>query len=150
MYQSLKNAKMISTLRTSLKALVRKVQYQVVMRKKSAPTTSNYGSTLSKHSASYFSSGYWSTSPYLSKPTDPPICSFPSYRKPVTIGARVKHGPDWNHLSYGNQDGGTRNLGSIVSRSIKRGYDFRVKWDGISAQYNYCWGSQGKYELELV
>ena len=73
-----------------------------------------------------------------------------NYRKPITVGARVKRGPDWGYWTHGNQDGGVGNLGTVVRHSIKRGYDFVVRWDGKFTQYDYRWGSQNKYELELV
>ena len=73
-----------------------------------------------------------------------------NYRKPIIIGARVKRGPDWNHLAYDNQDGGVGNFGTVVGRSIIRNHDFVVRWDGKTTTYNYRWGSENKYELELV
>lgn len=73
-----------------------------------------------------------------------------NYRKTITVGARVKRGPDWGYWTHGNQDGGVGNLGTVVRRSTKRGYDFVVKWDGKNIQCDYRWGSQNKYELELV
>ena len=96
--------------------------------KSSSPTTSPYGLTLHHSSTSVTS----------------------NYRKPITIGARVKRGPDWSYWTHGNQDGGVGKLGTVVRRSTKRGYDFVVKWDGKVTQYDYRWGSQNKYELELV
>ena len=60
--------------------------------KSSPPTTSPYGLTLPHSSTSVTS----------------------NYRKPITIGARVKGGPDWTH---GNQDGGAGNLGTVVRHS---------------------------------
>ena len=93
--------------------------------KSSSPTTSSYGLTLPNSSTSVTS----------------------NYRKPITIGARVKRGPDWK---YGNQDGGAGNLGTVDGHSTKSGYDFTVKWDSKAIRYNYRWGSQNKYDLELV
>ena len=63
------------------------------------------------------------------------------------IGARVKRGPDW---CYGNHDGGDGKLGTVESRSnVPTGFDCSVKWD-ITKSHFYRWGTNGKYELELV
>ena len=70
------------------------------------------------------------------------------YKSALTIGTRVKRGPDW---VYGDEDGGAGNVGLIVDTcDIFSEYDFKVKWDVTGFQYEYCLGSFGKYDLEIV
>ena len=60
----------------------------------------------------------------------------------------MKRGPDW---VYGNEDGGAGNVGYIVDTcDIFSEYDFKVKWDVTGYQYEYCWGSFRRYDLEIV
>ena len=133
--------------------------YGLTLEETLAFTKSNYGKersslTKSSYDSTKHSTSVWSMLLSLSAPnygTDPPVYSSPpipsSYRKPITIGARMKRGPDWK---YGNQDGGAGNLGTVVHHSTRSGCDFFVKWDGQTIQYRYRWGSQNKYDLELV
>ena len=70
------------------------------------------------------------------------------YKQAPTIGTKVKRGPDW---VYGDEDGGAGNVGFIVGTcDIFSEYDFKVKWDVTGYQYEYCWGSFGRYDLEIV
>ena len=61
------------------------------------------------------------------------------------IGAQVKPGPDW---CYRNRE---YSVGTITECSDNREFDCLVQWnpdDNLS--YYYRWGTNGKYELELV
>ena len=75
--------------------------------------------------------------------------SYKSYYKPaLTIGTQVKRGPDW---VYGDEDGGAGNVGLIVGTcDFLSEYDVKVKWNVTGYQYEYCWGSFGRYDLEIV
>ena len=108
-----------------------------------SPTLSSNSTTFSKSSPPTTSS-YGLTFPNIS------TSGTSNYRKRITVGARVKRGPDWGYWTHGNQDGGVGNLGTVVCHSTKRGYDVVVRWDGKVTQYDYRWGSQKKYEVELV
>ena len=117
--------------------------YGLTLEETSASTKSNYGKersalTKSSYDSTKHSTSVWSMLLSLYAPsygTDPPVYSSPlitsSYRKPITIGARVKCGPDWK---YGNQDGGAGNLGTVVRRSTKSGCDFLLS--GTAKQFN--------------
>ena len=65
----------------------------------------------------------------------------------VLIGDRVKRGPDWE---YFEEDGGAGNLGTVVGFYSGNEYNVTVEWDYIAELYYYRYGSQGKYDLELV
>ena len=63
------------------------------------------------------------------------------------VGARVKRGPDW---CYGDSDGGDGKLGTMcLPSSVVIGFDCAVRWDN-NRSYCHRWGSDNKYELELV
>lgn len=63
------------------------------------------------------------------------------------IGARVKRGPDW---CYDDRDGGDGKLGTVqLSHNVSTGFDCSVKWD-VRESCFHRWGTNGKYELELV
>ena len=63
----------------------------------------------------------------------------------LTIGTRVRRGPDWK---WGDQDGGSGGLGT-VSAEIDSDSWVDVKWDAGGSN-NYRWGADGKYDLEIV
>ena len=61
------------------------------------------------------------------------------------IGAQVKSGPDW---CYGDRQ---HSVGTITECSDEIEFDCLVKWkpDDYNLYY-YRWGTNGKYELELI
>ena len=60
------------------------------------------------------------------------------------VGAWVKRGPDWE---WGEQDGGKGTVGEVIE-PVKSGW-VKVKWpSGRSSSYR--WGSDYRYDLELV
>ena len=61
------------------------------------------------------------------------------------IGAQVKPGPDCHHRNP------EHSVGTIIECSDKREFDCLVLWkDDDTLYYYYYWGTNGKYELELV
>ena len=56
----------------------------------------------------------------------------------------------WTRLGVWCTNGGAENLDTVVRQNIIAGYDFVVEWDGMLGQYCYRWGTQNKYDLELV
>lgn len=60
----------------------------------------------------------------------------------ISIGSRVRRGPDWK-AAYGDQDGGRGRLGTVVELKSWRGSNetlgVRVRWDAGAAVNTYRW-----------
>lgn len=60
----------------------------------------------------------------------------------ISIGSRVRRGPDWK-AAYGDQDGGRGRLGTVVELKSWRGSNetlgIRVRWDAGGAVNTYRW-----------
>ena len=63
------------------------------------------------------------------------------------VGARVRRGPDW---CYSDIDGGTGNLGTVISRFTMSNHEILVRWDITNREHIFRWGLHEKYEVELV
>lgn len=65
---------------------------------------------------------------------------------PPIPGNTVRRGPDW---SWGDQDGGAGNLGTVIGGVTTAGA-VRVKWWKNSHVNDYNWGSNDRIDLEIV
>jgi hypothetical protein len=75
----------------------------------------------------------------------PQAQSLPPQIQDLPLGTRVRRGPDWK---WGNQDGGTGNMGTVKKSKDRDGW-VTVKWDN-GIENNYRWTGDGKYDLEII
>jgi len=81
------------------------------------------------------------TSPSPATTSPPPAgCAPQTLVAEAVVGARVVRGRDW---TYGGQDGGAGNLGTITGAS---GSYASVRWD-VGGGYTYFIGVNGRYDL---
>lgn len=53
-------------------------------------------------------------------------------------------------MEYNDENRSPGNLGTIVGHCKDSGFDFWVMWDITKEQYDYCWRTNSKCELEVA
>ena len=65
----------------------------------------------------------------------------------LAVGMKVVRGPDWDTISYLNEDGGEGTVGEVVD--ILGDFKVNVQWPNGDT-LDYRWGNDGKYDLKIV
>ena len=78
-------------------------------------------------------------------PSTPTFTSSAAYSGELTVGMRVRRGPDWK---WDDQDGGSGRLGTVITAPTGDSWA-RVQWDAGDAN-TYRWGHEGAYDLIVV